>query len=187
MIRKKILFGMALVVILAAFLTCDSASISDEPSGFNPPNPGSVAISSFNYQTVHTQQIKRTGWSGNIEYPVITVISSKSELEVYYYEYKDNFNFNRFAGSYSSIGFTDAVEKYSEDFFVDNFLVIVLLSETSGSNRHRVRMYDNGDIEVTRLIPEVGTTDMAQWTVIIELNNPYKQDQFSVVFVEERM
>jgi hypothetical protein len=47
-------------------------------------------------------------------------------------------------------------------------------------------MDDNGDIEVTRLIPEVGTTDMAQWTVIIELDDSYKQEQFKVVFVEER-
>jgi len=173
---------MALLVILAVFMACDNLSASNDLESSDSKNPGRVV---FKYETIHTQQIIRTGWSGNIEYPVITVISSKSELEVYYNEYKDNFHFNRFEGSYSLIGFNDAIEKYSEDFFEHDFLVIVLLSENSGSNRHKVRMDDNGDIEVTRLIPEVGTADMAQWTVIIELNNSYKQDQFKVVFIEE--
>ena len=53
----------------------------------------------------------RTGWSGNIEYPVITVIFSKSELETYYNKYRENFNFTEVAA---------AIEKYSEIFFVHN-------------------------------------------------------------------
>ena len=180
MSKKKVLSGLALLVILAAFLACDNLNTSNDLDGSTSLDPGRVA---FSYQIVHTQELIQqqhihTGWSGEIEYPVISIISSISKLEVYYNEYKDSFNF---------IEFADVIGEFSEEFFGHNFLVIVLLGENSGSIRHKVRMDANGDIEVTRLIPEVLTLDMAQWTVIIELDNSYKQDQFNVVFIKERV
>jgi len=78
----------------------------------------------------------------------------------------------------------DVILKYSSSFFEDNFLVIVSLQENSGSIRHNVeRIDENGDIVINRLEPEIGTADMAEWNIIIELANSTKTEQFRPVFV----
>ena len=106
--------------------------------------------------------------------PVCTVILSRLELE----QYSDNYN----RQAYGNIEYIDAIAKYSDRYFIDNFLVIVLLEENSGSNRHKVESVNrNGDIIIKRLIPEIGTSDMATWNIIIELNNNFKQEKFQVV------
>jgi hypothetical protein len=65
---------------------------------------------------------------------------------------------------------------------------MVLLAEPSGSIRHRVeRIDDKGEIVICRMIPEIGTDDMAEWTIIIELSNTNKPDHFEVKFIEERV
>jgi hypothetical protein len=79
----------------------------------------------------------------------------------------------------------NAIEKYSDDFFAGNYLVIVLLGEGSGSIRHKVERVDtNGDIVITRQLPEIGTADMAAWNIIIELNNDFKPEQYQVVLTD---
>jgi len=106
--------------------------------------------------------------------PTCTVISSVSELE----QYSRNFN----SGSFWDTGYTEAVSRYTTTYFSNNFLVIVFLEENSGSNRHKVEsINNNGDIVIQQIIPEIGTTDMATWNIIIELNNSYKQEQFRVI------
>jgi len=107
--------------------------------------------------------------------PVLTVISSVNELEQYYRIFND--------GSFREAEYINAISKYSENYFTNNFLVIILLEEPSGSNRHIVKRIDsNSDIVINRLIPEIGTSDMATWNIIIELNNSFKAEQFQVLF-----
>jgi hypothetical protein len=80
------------------------------------------------------------------------------------------------------------IGNYTDAFFASNFLVLVLLEEISGSYRHRVeRIEESGDIIITRLVPGIGTADMAQWHIIIELDNDYKLEEFQAVFIEERL
>ena len=108
-------------------------------------------------------------------YPIYTVISSRNEFGQFS-QYSAN-------GSFWATGFRNAVLKYTDEFFENNFLVIIVLEESSGSNRHEVVSVDiNGDIVVKRLVPEIGTSDMATWNIIIELDNSFKREQFQVIF-----
>ncbi len=95
--------------------------------------------------------------------PIVSVISSKEELEEYYELHKD---VNR------NPAFENVPGTYSDDFFADSFLAIIRLEEGSGSIRHKVeKISGNGDIAVSRLIPAIGTCDMATWHIIIELKH----------------
>jgi len=106
--------------------------------------------------------------------PIYTVISSVNELNQYI-----NNNGN---GSYLTDEYSNATKKYTNQFFNDNFLIIVFLEEPSGSNRHKVEKIEtNGDIVITQIIPEIGTADMATWIIFIELKNSSKLEQYKVV------
>lgn len=69
----------------------------------------------------------------------------------------------------------DACKEYDADFFAKNYLILVLLEEPSGSNRHKVESVAQTDdkklsVFIDRIVPEVGTCDMAQWHIILELS-----------------
>jgi len=182
MIGKKCLFGIVILLVMAVIGACDNSSDSSDLKA--PSNPGHNVA--FKAETIHTQQIMRTDWSPDFEYPFITVVSSKKELEVYLNSYKDKYNFDE-RGSHSPVAFIDAIDKYSDSFFANNFLVIILIEEGSGSIRHEVeRIDDNGEIVIRRLIPEVVTLDMVQWTMVLELSKTdEKLEPFKITFIEE--
>jgi len=161
--KKAIITGLILLVI-TMFAACA-----------NKDNiPSDVCLSSNGGQLTPSVQYIRIGSGFGPMNPICTVISSVNELEIY----TGNFDKNLFWET----SYTDAVAKYTGNYFTDNFLVIVLLEENSGSNRHEVEKVEaNGDIIINRLIPEIGTADMATWTIIIELNNSYKLEKFQVV------
>jgi len=147
-----------------------------------PINMGSQPISNATVQYIRTN-----GYIDGVNYPQITVISTKNELEQYYEKYKDKYDFFSRESAYtdSATGFVDAMKKYTDDFFADHYLAIILLEEGSGSIRHRVeRIEENGGIVISRLSPEIGTSDMAEWHIIIELDNSFKPEQFSAVFID---
>ena len=181
---KKIFFGIVLMTILGVFAACENPGASDDLEILAPANPGRI---SFMYQTIHTQQYVQGTWTSVIEYPVVTVISSGLELEQYHDDYEDLYDFSRYM--YSTNGFMDAIERYTDTFFANSFLVFVLLEETSGFIRHRVeRIEENGDIVITRLTSDGPiTADMAQWHIIIELEKTtdLQAKTYNVVFLEE--
>ena len=160
---KKILFGFALFFILGAFIACDNPSASDDLGINNPggPLPGLTDQNPIPFRAlyVHTQlaqQYVQGIWVSGIEYPIVTIISSRAELEQYCDDYQGLYDFSGY--QHSPTGFMDAIENYSDAFFADNFLVFVLIGEGSGSIRHRVEgIGDFGDISITRLVPEIGT------------------------------
>lgn len=121
------------------------------------------------------QYIRTDGYHDNVEYPVITRISSKVQLEDYYEANKELYAFGHREKIYadSTIGFVDAMEKYDDAFFEERMLVLILLEETSGSNRHKVTSVttENGvtTITVNRYSPEEQTCDMAEWHIFVEL------------------
>lgn len=65
-------------------------------------------------------------------------------------------------------------ESYDEEFFENNHLIIVYLSEGSGSVRHKtesVTLVDGWKLQIaiSRIRPEIGTMDMAGWFAIYEI------------------
>ena len=85
--------------------------------------------------------------------------------------------------------FRDAIEKYTDEFFIDYFLVIVLLNEVSGSIRHEVEKIDeHGNIIINRLLPGKGiqmTADLAEWHIVIELNRNFYLEKFTEKVIDK--
>ena len=102
------------------------------------------------------------------------VIESKEELDEYIKTNMDVYGLHHKEKVYedTTIGFVDAVEEYDEEFFKEKTLVIVLLTESSGSIRHKVTKASVKDgtmeIKIKRVVPEIGTCDMAGWHVLVE-------------------
>lgn len=125
--------------------------------------------------------IRTNGGSENTNYPYHVVINSREELEAYYEANKERFDLERKEEVYSdtTIGFLDACDKYDDAYFERQNLVLIVLEEGSGSIRHEItdvrpHSNENGalvgwDITIKRIVPEVGTDDMAQWHLLLEV------------------
>lgn len=124
------------------------------------------------------QYIRTDGYHEDVEYPVVKVIHSVEELQAYYETNKNLYDLERrtdVASDYT-IGFLDACDKYDATYFEEQVLIMVLLEEPSGSNRHQVKEVRWNEteevkqmrIEIESVIPEVGTEDMAEWHILIE-------------------
>lgn len=123
------------------------------------------------------QYIRTNGYLEGGAFPRVVIIRSKAELTKYYENNRGRFDLERRETVYSdtSIGFLDACDKYDDSYFKDHILVMVLLEEGSGSIRHEVTgvvQDQNGQVNITidSIVPEVGTCDMAQWHILIELD-----------------
>jgi hypothetical protein len=116
-------------------------------------------------------EIARTnGYVENRKYPIITNCETLQNLQKYYNDNKDTYDFN-YSGSFKS--FNQLYSKYDNGFFINNSLILIALEEGSGSIRHSIskvtvdankltvyidRLYGNG----------VHTADMAEWHIFIE-------------------
>ena len=132
------------------------------------------------------QYVRTDGRFENSEGENALRITSVDELSEYCEQNKDRYYLGHVENPLSdqTIGFADAIEKYDEDFFAQNELILVLLEEPSGSIRHEVTrvgvycsMLDRVAFfirpEIKRLVPECGTCDMAGWHIIIEISKEY--------------
>ena len=123
------------------------------------------------------QYIRTNGYSEGVLYPSVRIVDSLQELKDYYNTWHEVFDLERKEKVYSdtTIGFLDACDQYDEAFFERNYLIFVLLEEGSGSVRHEVRSVQQTadkkiSISIGRKVPEVGTDDMAEWHIILELS-----------------
>lgn len=121
------------------------------------------------------QYVRTDGFHEVIRHPITNIIRQKSELDAYYNENRDDYYLERRETVYSdtTIGFLDACDKYDDEYFKDHILLMVVLQEGSGSNRHKVNsVYLTGKkitIDIETLVPECGTSDEAIWHILIEL------------------
>ena len=124
-------------------------------------------------------------------YPKIVTVRSPDELNEYYENNKDVYQFHHGFG-----GDTDMADdvfsnktRYGAEFFGNNFLLFVILEEGSGSVRHRVEPVspENGplSVRITRIVPEIGTSDMAQWHVMLALDRSFLDMDVAVVIDDE--
>ena len=115
------------------------------------------------------------GYYADINYPQVIVIRSKQELEKYYEVNREIFDLERHDKVYSdtTIGFLDACDKYTEEYFENQILILVLVEHGSGSTRDEVQeIVDAGagviNITIQSYSPEMCTCDMAEWHIFIE-------------------
>ncbi len=129
--------------------------------------------------------IRTNGYHDGTEYPRTVLIESREALEKYYEDNKELYDLAHKEKVYSdtTVGFADAMEEYSEEWFADHVLLIVLLEEGSGSVRHEVTCVTENSVTIKRIVPEVGTDDMAEWHVLIELGRDFESaGEMRVVF-----
>ncbi len=123
------------------------------------------------------QYIRTDGYHSEAKYPAFYIARSEADIESYYEQNKELYNLERRENHYSdyTIGFLDACDKYDGDFFKTKSLVFVLLEEGSGSIRHKVTSVkgdtDSLIVDIEKNVPFCCSDDMAEWHIIIELEN----------------
>lgn len=153
---KRFLFGLLGLTLIFA-----GCSPQDEPPVQEPPTqtPQQLAHLPFAAQAIRTN-----GYDESRRYPIITLITNVNELKAYIDAHEDEYDLN---------GFAEASEAYDDAFFEDLCLALVVLEEFSGSVRHEVEQVVSDDaavrIQIVRHLPQMGTADMAQWHIIVEL------------------
>ena len=181
--------SMVILAIFSLFAVtacggADKPSIPHEESGgsadASPPSTENP-VSNDDISSI-TVLYNRIDWRDDMENT--TIVRAVNELDIFYEDLK--------AVNHNELDddlvwrFTDG--KYNESFFAENFLVLITVSETSGSNRHAVSsiLEDNDvlKININREIPDVGTMDMAGWLIIIELTGNYSVTKADVIFTD---
>lgn len=173
-----IVCGVVLCLVLVAFWISkdkEKGKLPSEGFGMNIhlDHPEPSAADPVNYEA---QYIRTNACHEGTEYPAVIIIRSVDELNAYYDANKGKFDLERHDKVYAdtTIGFLDACDKYDEAYFENQILVMVLLEEGSGSNRHEVDSVKVGSdgrlyVGINSIVPETGTCDMAQWHILIEL------------------
>lgn len=129
------------------------------------------------------QYIRTDGIVEDVEYPVVTKITSVEELNDYYHKQLDYYNFSD--NTETSVSFTTAIDQYDESYFEKSFLLICLVEENSGSIYHTVKsVREDGKVEIEKLMPDDGSTDIATWHILIEMDQKYKDIDFDITFDE---
>ena len=177
---KRLLAFLLTALLLIGLAGCKTAFPT-------PTSPDTIPITSTTEPTESTQvpevslqwnaQYIRTDGNANVLYPSVRIVSSLEALINYYDTWHYEFDLERKDTVYAdtTIGFLDACDRYDEAFFAEKYLIFVLLEEASGSIRHEVRSVEQTEdqkisISIDRNVPEVGTDDMAQWHIILELS-----------------
>lgn len=118
------------------------------------------------------EYVRTNGYSPETEFPYTKLISSRDELDTYVEENKDTFDFNAYKAydSDEMFGFSAVIAKYDEKWFESHKLLMFILEEGSGSNQHKVVNVSKDHADIQRIIPDVGTCDMAEWHILVELD-----------------
>lgn len=108
----------------------------------------------------------RVGWSEETM-PEYRLIENRQALDAYLATLPEEDYYNAAVHAFID-------EALTEDFFEQSQWLVIYLEEGSGSNRHRLTSLEVIEgrlvIEIERDVPEIGTTDMAAWHMIIELD-----------------
>lgn len=168
---RKLLISLLLTAALTACTAPESPAPTEEsPAPTDEPTASGQPAPEIPFEAKY---VRADAYDENAVYPDIVAIYSLVGLEKYDRTHE---------------ALLAAVEGYTDEFFEESYLVIVTLEEPSSSIRHRVDgIGENGEISITRLVPEVGTDDMAQWCIIIELKDSFEPEQLSVALSTEKI
>ena len=113
------------------------------------------------------QYFRTNAKSGETRYPQCFCVGSASALGAYVEQASQQYSMTGF-------GFPEAVRQYDDAWFSTHTLLVAVLEESSGSVGHTVTRVEKtaphaGTVEIKRDVPEVGTCDMAEWHILIEL------------------
>lgn len=153
--------------------TTSGAPMFDLPVFTSPTSPGNTqgppsdAEEPYAYLDFEAAYVKTTQPSTCDDYPAIHLITSVEELA--------DFCASRYREYIAFEGVNEQALNYDEAYFENKSLIILMLEEGSGSVRHNVvnvDMYANNvvNIELERIVPEIGTCDMAYWYIFVDVS-----------------
>lgn len=161
-----------------AYLKRHGEEIGMYPSQYSVPVP--MQNYDFNAKYVRTYYTGRNSGS-----PKKKIFTSRAELDSYVNEYKEK------TGTMIGLGMNKTLEEevadYDDNWFNSHKLVMVILEEGSGSISHKVVQVGGINITIERIIPAVGTCDMAEWHILIELDKDlYLNNDVQISTYEKR-
>lgn len=159
----------------------DPNTVQTTSNDTEPTQPASgSAVKEYRCQA---QYVRTDAVSDSVFYPKITVIESCDDLQTYYEKYKYVFQLDRAAGENG--GFLGACAKYDDAYFAQHKIVLVAVEENSGSVRHTVTKISGGgqnwEIYIDRSAPQIGTSDMAQWHIFVEVQSDIGIDKDDII------
>lgn len=178
---KKHIAALLILSLVFALAACAKTEpqTEEQPGSTPPQEPVELSPEPTHY-AFEAQYIRTDGYREGECYPKAFVIDSKASLEGYCAENAKYYDFTR--------GFYEAIEKYDTAWFETKQLIVIVLEEGSGSIYHEVtRVAGFGDmtVDITAFLPEVGTDDMAQWHILIELDKFFEEDANVFVNINE--
>ena len=196
--NMRLVITLCIVVVFAAVGCGRTTGQSEDNTSLEVPEEEKNTDAAAGEQQIDflAQYIRTNGYSDGEQYPKALWITTPEELSGYYENHKEKYDLD--LPFDESVGFADAVKKYDEAFFEQHDLIFVVLEEGSGSVRHEVtglkavQMQDGKykiRPEITRIIPEVGTDDMAEWHIVIEIGKEFGKtvsDEIEPVIKEEQ-
>ncbi len=122
--------------------------------------------------------VRTNGYVDGEKYPKTVVITSRAELDKYYEDYKDVYELG--SAFSSAVTFWLACSGYDDAFFAEKNLVLIVLESGTGMINYTVTdaFYGNGflSVNIDAATPEVHTTDMAEWHLILETSKIVKPE-----------
>lgn len=132
--------------------------------------------------------VRTDGYHEQVAYPFYTLVQSIADLDAYVKQYEGTYNFvhRETVSTDTTIGLLDAIQSYDETFFASYHVILVVLQEGSGSIRHKVEQMSVDEegvlsIPITRIVPQVGTCDMAQWHILLPIDKSVSFSSVDIV------
>ena len=138
----------------------------------------------FNAQYIFTHARKLFDYE---DFPKTRIIGSRAELDEYIAENDENYDFYDKQNWFSdfSVPFSEAVEKYSDEWFETHKLVIILFRESFTNTKcHQVTKVAKDKIEIKRL-KNGGDMAICHWHFLVEADKDADiNDDFEVVVTD---
>ncbi len=153
-------------IVESVMVPHDQAGNADHEVVFPDGGSGTVMYTYPSY-------IYRTdGYVEGMEYPQTITITTAEQLEEYISTMRE----------YYQVGNMN-VSDYDDGFFAEKALVMAVIEESSGSVSHKVNgVTEDNKIIVERTVPMVGTCDMAEYNIVVEIPAEKADEDFEVVF-----
>ncbi len=139
-------------------------------------NEGYDIINKYAEKSIYTQ------YSSQTPFPVIR-FDSKDELDGFIKEGRKAFYLD--SDSDQDYSFLKNTEEYTEEFFEDKSVVLVNVTEPSGSIRHEVDSVTKRNgvayVIMDRIVPEACTDDMASWFITVAVDKEFLSDCNNIV------
>lgn len=139
-------------------------------------NEGYDIINKYAEKSIYTQ------YSSQTSFPVIR-FDSKDELDGFIKEGRKAFYLD--SDSDQDYSFLKNTEEYTEELFEDKSVILVYVTESSGSIRHEVDSVIRRDgivyVFMDRIVPEVCTDDMASWFITVAVDKDLLLDCNNII------